>query len=159
MSLSPELLQKRVEARRAERERYDAIEKDRTERQRLYDTAFDSTPMQFWCDTCEADFETIGHKTCRTRLDLNTGRSTVIHPIQAYYFGYCPAKHRAIRRITDKEGDPYYRKSLMLRRQRIDMADAMLQPHDPRFRIVYPQAWKRMEEERELRDAAMRGEI
>lgn len=151
MSVSPDILRKRIEAKREERARYEALEKERRDRERVVREAYDHTPMQFWCDECERDYETIGHKVVQ--------EENRFHLLRAYYVGICPASHRNIRRITDKQGDPYYHKSIMLRRQRIDMADAMLQPHDPRFRVVYPDAWRRIEADREAREQAERERI
>jgi hypothetical protein len=37
----------------------------------------------------------------------------------------------------------------MIREQRHEMADAMLIPSDPRFKLVYPEKWRELEK---LRD-------
>lgn len=151
MSVDPKKLKKRVEDRREARARDMEAERHRTERLKIINAAYDHTPMQFWCDECRKDYDTTGHKVVQA--------ANKYHEDRAYYVGICPVGHRNIRRITDKLGDPYYYKSEMIRRQRIDLADAMLQPHDPRFRQVYPAQWRKMEEEREAREQAAKEEM
>lgn len=147
MSITPDKLRKRIDARREERERLASYQKELRDRQRVIREAYEYTPMGFWCDECRKDFEAMGYKQIAAH-----NREWP----RAYYVGICPKGHRAIRRITDKEGDGYYYKSELIRRQRIDLADAMLQPHDPRFRSVYPEAWKKIEAEREAHEQARR---
>ncbi len=133
-------LRQRIDARRAERER----EKDRTQayrdRMRMIAEAPDDARTGFWCDECGRDVVALAAKVCQ-RMKTQEPR--------AFYVAACPRGHRLIRRITDKQFDPYYHQSTIMRRERVERADDMLQPHDPRFRIVYPEVWKKMEAERE----------
>jgi hypothetical protein len=62
----------------------------------------------------------------------------------AWYTGYCPNGHRMIRRITDKDSDPYYFMSDILKRQRYDLRDMLLTPDDPRFKELYPEQYKQL---------------
>ena len=101
--------------------------------------AYDVTRMDFWCEECQKDFTANAYK----RIG-EAGRWPV-----AWYVGVCPDRHQCIRYITDKGHDPYYWKSKMIREQRHEMADAMLIPSDPRFRLVYPEKWRELEK---LRD-------
>lgn len=133
-------LQQRIDERRAYRER----EKNRTQWTRDRFTAIAEAAQYamtgFWCDECSRDV--VAH-ACKIEQRMNTDEP------RAFYAAACPKGHRVIRRITDKHNDPYYHKSLIMRRERAERADDMLQPHDPRFRIVYPEVWKKMEAERE----------
>ena len=91
------------------------------------------TLMDFWCDKCHKDFRVLAHKC------VGTARPVLV----AWYVGYCPKGHKAVRRITDKLSDPYYGMSLMVARQRWEMRDAFVQPGDPRFKQLYPEQAKR----------------
>ncbi len=140
-------LRKRVDANRASRQR--DLERTQAYRDRMREIA-DAYPRvltQFWCDTCSLDVEGMGVKQVRGPQ----GRLP-----WAWYEGRCAKNHVVLRRITEKQGDPYYVRSEKLKRERIDMADAMLQPHEPRFRLVYPDQWKAIqaqsEADREARD-------
>lgn len=86
----------------------------------------------FYCPVCKKDCSGPGYRrVCTLRP----------HSPTAWYIGYCPLGHRMIRRITDKNTDPYYDLSPIIKRQRYDMADALLTPDDPRFKILYPKQW------------------
>jgi hypothetical protein len=50
-----------------------------------------------------------------------------------------------MRYITDKGHDPYYGRSEMMRKQRAQLADALLTPDNPRFALVYPQKWRELQ--------------
>lgn len=149
MSRAEKLLQ-RIRNNREGRARDKKRDEERGARRATVNAAYDRTMMGFWCDECEKDFETVGEKHIAHGLNLNTGKSYECTPLRAFYLGRCPQGHVARRFITDKHDDPYYYKSEMLRRQRVDLADAMLQPHDPRFRHVYPAQWKKIQAEQEM---------
>lgn len=125
--------------------RYDQRRKEREERRKILEPFVDRvneirqaprvTKSDFWCTTCKKDFSGIAFKQVSSiRSMLPT----------AWFVGKCPEGHRAIRRITDRLTDPYYDLSLMVRRQRAEMADAFLDPSDPRFKELYPEAYKRL---------------
>lgn len=123
-----EKLKKRIENNREERAAY----------QRMYDQlhlytrqivdAPQRTRYPFWCDECQADFFAIGYKVVRKRPG--------ILPI-AWYVGYCPKRHKCIRRITDRTNDPYFVRSFAVRRDRVRYKDDLLTPDDPRFWLLY----------------------
>lgn len=129
--------------KRARREQALAQTKWYQERLRLVSESPRRMPQEMWCVQCQRDF------TCVDALKMVTTQRGV--PC-AYYEGQCPQKHRAIRYLTDKHLDPYYHLSAMLRHQRHQMRDDILTPADPRFRIVYPKQWAKIEEEREARE-------
>ena len=89
----------------------------------------------FYCHECKKDCSGPGYRrTCTLRP----------HSPTAWYTGFCPKGHQMIRRITDKDTDPYYDQSFVIKRQRYDLADALLTPNDPRFKILYPKQYKEL---------------
>lgn len=123
-----EKLKKRIEGNRDARAAY----------QRMYDQlhlyvaqitdAPPHTRYPFWCSTCEADFFGIAHKVIRKRPG--------ILPI-GWYVAYCPQHHKCLRRITDRNNDPYFVKSLSVKRDRARYRDDLLTPDDNRFWLLY----------------------
>jgi hypothetical protein len=100
----------------------------------------------FWCDHCKEDIVTRAWKDARA----SSGRLPI-----ARYVGYCPKCQRQVyRHITEKHLDPYYHRSLKIRKERILLADAMLQPHEPRFRLVYQDAWADIVAQRKAEEEA-----
>lgn len=124
-------LLRNLERRRAEREEYRLQVKLKSER----DKDIDQAPQflencEFWCDECNKDFTAWGFKCVETDWSYPTWRI-------AYYKGKCPKGHKAIRRITDKPLDPYFIKSLMLKKQRVDYKKDLLQEGDVGFKMLY----------------------
>lgn len=93
--------------------------------------------MSFWCDKCARDCAGPGYKEVR----VPKGSMWF-----AFYRGFCPKGHHVLRRITDKLDDPYFYKSVFVRREQAMHADDFLTPNDVRFREVYPQAWADLKE-------------
>lgn len=93
------------------------------------------TQTDFWCDTCKRDFSGIGHKQVR----MPPGSVWF-----AYYATVCPVGHKALRYITDKLTDPYYVKSARIRREQGLFHDDMLSPAHPRFKLIYPNQYRRL---------------
>lgn len=85
---------------------------------------------EFWCDECNKDFTAVGFKCVETDWSLAGWRI-------AYYKGKCPKGHKAIRRITDKPMDPYFIKSVILKKQRVDYKKDLLQETDYGFNMLY----------------------
>jgi hypothetical protein len=136
-------LQQIVETQRAERARDEERVKAYQDRVKEINSAADHAMHMFYCETCEADHETVGHKIVQ-RMES--------WPI-AWYIGYCPkTSARMVRRITDKIGDPFYWQSVTLRDQQKYYAEAFLTPDDPQFRKVYPVQWERIQQERRERE-------
>ena len=136
--MDTERLITRIEDKRKARARVASREMGYKDHVRVITEAYEVTKMDFWCKECLMDFSADGYKQVRY-----AGRWPV-----AWYVGQCPEGHSAIRQITDKGSDTYYRESEMICRQRVVMADAMLTPDDPRFALVYPQQWREMEKAR-----------
>lgn len=119
------------------------IDKVRKDRLKDINDAKTYSLLGFWCDQCCKDFEAIGLKQTRSmETDM---------PI-AFYGALCPKGHLAVRRITDKLNDPYFWQSENIRRSRAEHEDDFLTPDDPRFQYVYPEQWKRIQEERVRRE-------
>lgn len=126
-------------------ERYDKIRADKwaeQERERPFKErvrAIIDAPRfvvtDFFCHVCKKDCVGTGYRqVCTIREKAPT----------AWYMGICPNNHRMIRRITDKDTDPYYDRSPLVARQRYELRDAVLQPNDPRFKELYPEAYKKL---------------
>ena len=128
-------LQDRYDEARALRAKKEAREKPVLDHIKLVVEAPRHTTNDFWCNICKRDCTGTGVKQVRTlpnRLPV------------AWYLGVCPLGHRMIRRITDKDTDPYYWQSLVLWRQRAEMADMLLTPDDPRFKELYPKQYEEL---------------
>lgn len=123
-----ERLKKRILSNREERAAYQRVYDLMQDRVREIVTAKHKWPEQFWCNTCKADFTARGHKVVR-----KLPRSLPI----AWHVAYCPARHKCIKRITEKPNDPYYLLSYAIRRDRARYRDEMLTPDDPRFWMLY----------------------
>ncbi len=108
--------------------------------------AFPRVPrMDFWCEACAGFDRTKGDVVAMAYKDVKT--PTGYLPF-ARYVGHCEKGHMVLRFITDKHRDPYYHQSEKMRRERAMAADDLLQPNDPRFRVVYPNQWAKMEAQR-----------
>lgn len=114
------------------------------ERKALIAEAKDLAIVDFWCGTCLKDFEAKGQKQVRDAIGW---------PV-AFYAAHCPLGHIAMRRITDKLNDPYFYESLLMRMQQVDHADDFITPDNPRFAVLYPIQWARIENDRKKREEA-----
>jgi ribosomal protein S27AE len=84
--------------------------------------------FDFWCNVCQEDFTSPARKT-RYRLE-----GDVIATIR----GECPScGETAIRYATHRDQDPYYQRSLKIRRQRNQYKIEMLQGKEYGFRTHY----------------------
>lgn len=124
----------RLDHNREERDRSVARTQEYRDHISAIREAAEYTRTGFFCVTCDKDFDSDGWKQVRY---------SGVWPV-AWYAGMCPSGHVAMRRITDKLTDPYYYQSKMIQRQRHEMADDLLTPDDPRFKIVYPEKWREM---------------
>lgn len=129
----------RIDHNRDERLRRDTRDQGLKDHLKTIQEAGEIARIGFFCRECDQDFDADGYKQVRY-----SGTWPV-----AWYAGRCPKGHPSIRYITDKHRDPYFYLSKMLARQRHEMADDMLTPDNPRFKIVYPEKWRKMEEDRE----------
>lgn len=121
-------LKKRIEGNREERQRYQAIYDKLQERTREIVDAREKMINTFWCDTCQADFT--------GRADKIVRKVPKKMPI-AWYVGFCPVRHKCIKRITEKPNDPYYLRSYIVKRDRARHRDDLLTPNDPRFWLLF----------------------
>lgn len=131
MTREVERLTRLLERHRAIREQYRFETKNKESR----DKEINEAPkviknMDFWCDHCSKDFSGNGYK--RVQADPTLAGFRI-----AFYQGRCPKEHWTIRRITDKPLDPYFIKSLNIRRQRVDQKKDILQPNDYGFKMLY----------------------
>lgn len=129
-----------VEGKRDAREAYERLHKALEARATEIRESPAHVRIRFWCDECALDFEGEGNKEVRApKNDI----------FFAFYRGYCPEGHVAIRRITDRLLDPYFYRSTFVRREQLMHADDMLTPRDPRFKALYPEAWQQIKEREE----------
>lgn len=128
MATSVEKLKKRIEGNREERAAYQRMYDRLQENIRMIVEAPQKLRYPFWCDECKSDFMGIGYKVMRKlRARLPIG----------WWVAYCPARHKCIRRITDRSNDPYFVKSFIVKRDRARYRDDLLTPDDHRFWLLY----------------------
>lgn len=128
-------LRNKIELKQEDRERFVELQKWLFARRDEILAAPPYTDTAFWCDYCERDFEGKGHKEVRVPVG-----SVWL----AYYVGICPCGKHSLRYITDKLKDPYFYKSLTVRVQQRLFPDEMLQPWQPRFKLLYPQQYQKL---------------
>lgn len=104
--------------------------------------------VAFWCSKCQRDIVSYAYKQVR----YPKGQLPI-----AWHVGKCPDGHTLIRYITDKGADPYYHQSFFMRLERSRLANDLVQPDDPRFRILYPAQYRKMQEDREKADMQLYG--
>lgn len=121
-------LKKRIENNREERAAYQRMYDVLQERIREITDAKQVLRMSFWCFDCKADVNGRGYKIIRKQR----GKLPV-----AWWVGFCPVRHKLIRRITEKQNDPYYTHSFIVRRDRGRYSDDLLTPNDNRFWLLY----------------------
>ena len=125
----------RYDQRRKEREIKDELERPFKDRIKAIYEAQRFVITDFFCPVCKKDVAGTGFKQMCT---LRTDRPT------AWYVSFCPKGHRLIRRITDKDTDPYYDLSPLVARQRYELRDDLLDPTDPRFKELYPEQFAKL---------------
>jgi hypothetical protein len=125
----------RYDQRRRDRAAKEALEKPFKDRMEVIFSAPRFTKTDFWCKVCQKDCSGTGYRQVQTHRER--------YPT-AWFVGYCPVGHKVIRRITDKNTDPYYDLSFMVKRMRYDMRDDLLTPEDPRFKVLYPKKWEEL---------------
>lgn len=129
-----ERLKNRVEKRHEERLRLKERERILNDRIDTIKSSSDFVPATgYYCSKCNRDIEARGYKVCYKDF--------------AWYKGICVCGATIIRRITDKSGDPYYRKSQVVLRQKAISKLDMLDPNDPLFPLVYPKQWEKIQKE------------
>lgn len=133
--------------KQSERDRKIELERDNKDRLRAIGDAPSRKMEDFWCNECKIDFVGRACKRINWVFNIDTGVSEPPKKWQAWYEGRCDKGHRVIRAITDKDIDPYYFHSDWVKRQQYEHADDFLTPDDPRFRIKYPAAWARLQEQ------------
>lgn len=129
------MLRRRIDANRAERDRYKKLKEWLDERVKEIKRAPQTARISFFCETCDADWDGRGDKMIRMP------KGSVWF---AYYSGHCPAGHACVRRITDRLNDPYFFKSYVVRKQQAKHTDELLPHWHPRFKIVYPERYREL---------------
>lgn len=124
----------RIEERHEYRDRAKRDEENYLSHIKVMETAADMTDMEFWCKRCHRDFKGTGYK--------RVGKVSA-WPM-AWYSGRCACGKEAIRRITNKLGDEYYRLSKNVRVQQAYNANDLLTPDDPLFPLIYPRQYQEL---------------
>jgi hypothetical protein len=125
----------RYDKRRKERELKDKLERPFKERLQDIFSANKFVVTDFYCPVCKQDVSGTGFRqVCTIRQNYPT----------AWYVSFCPSHHKIIRRITDKDTDPYYELSPLVKRQRYELRDDLLDPTDPRFKVLYPEQFAKL---------------
>lgn len=134
MTQEIEQLKQRVKERQAELEQERQRHK-KTPNQLMEEEAQDLPEMfDFWCDSCQEDFEAERHKT----------KYTLYGEPVAVWRAKCPnCDTEAIRHITHRDEDTYYYKSDKINRQRNQYAMETLQIYDYGFRTMYKEAYEK----------------
>lgn len=140
-----ERLAERVQKRGEQREMVEEAEKKRTARDREIDKAPSILRTTFYCGRCDRDFDANGYKCVRDDWTVKGQRL-------AFYKGQCPCGNWRQRRITDREGDPYFKESSMVKKQRKMHATDMLQPGQFGFKTKYGDPFKKQNVEREAQE-------
>ncbi len=140
-------LTKRVEQTFEERQYYEDLQKRQEEREKLIRESPQWTKTDFYCGICREDI--LG---CSAFKVIQSDWSNPNQRI-AYYESF-KACHKGLRRrITDKQQDPYYRDSQMLKEQRLEAIAKgdLLQPYDYGFTTKYgnpnKKKWDKLEQE------------
>jgi len=127
-----ERLKRIVDNNYAERERESTRLMKRDENYNLIKSSPNLKLTEFFCSKHQLDFTTLAYKQ--------------VSGDKAVYKADCPKcscepnysfTKRCERYITDRFKDPYYNESLLIRKQRFDARDDLLQPGDPRFNLLY----------------------
>lgn len=63
----------------------------------------------------------------------------------AYFRAVCPKGHKVVRYITEKDKDPYYRKSEKVQKELRKMKRDLIQPGEDGFKTYYSEQWKKIE--------------
>ncbi len=97
------------------------------------------TGISFWCETCEKDFD----------APANIKRALG----NEYFVAQCPdKKHEAVRFITGKTCDPYFRRSKKQKRQRMELEKDLIQPGQYGFETYYKKEYDKIETAREAHE-------
>lgn len=129
-----ERLIRRIEANRDLRARVKRREEDYNSQIKTVREAADVTRLDFWCNHCRQDFTGTAYKR----------EGWVGAWPTAWYVAKCKCGKEAIRRITDKSKDAYFRNSKNIKFQRVRSFNDMLTPADDLFKIIYPKEYERI---------------
>lgn len=142
-------LRKRAEQLLKEKHEAEQQQSKRTERDRLIagEPPF-QREMHFFCPQ-HGDFVATGAKVVQSDWTAPGAKIAFYEAFgDAAFLGLDGSITRgkackARRRITDRLFDSFYTDSWMLHKLRIDMADDLLQPNDPRFKAKYGDPYKK----------------
>ncbi len=127
---------KRVEERQDERARIKAREEDYLSHMKSVNEGEMYAQTAFWCNSCQKDFEARGVK----RIGYAD-----IWPV-AWYKAMCLCGKESIKRITDKSKDLYYFRSKIIKRQRGEYSNDLIDMTDPLFKVLYPREYLKNEQ-------------
>lgn len=120
----------RQETRTEDRNRHREKEKERAERDKLIEDSQKYGPVDFYCDHCAVDFIALSHKETHTDW-TNTDQRI------AYYRTVHDCGNWCMRRITDRNGDPYWFDSLKVATDRGTYSNALIQSFETDYNLLY----------------------
>lgn len=125
---------KKIEENRDYRARVKRRESDLLEREKTVREAAKSMRLEAWCLACQRDV------TVRVTKRVGYAGDKIV----AWYNGRCSCGTALRRRITDKSGDVFFRRSHAIKFQRVRSHNDMLTPADDLFKIIYPKEYARI---------------
>lgn len=91
----------------------------------------------FWCERCRSDLDLFA-------VMKDNGRAR-------WFYARCPHCGSGLMRYVDeKHKDPYYRKSVKIRKEREKHRKDMLQPGDAGFQTLYPESYAQLHKAEEM---------
>lgn len=109
-----------------ERERNKRRLEEKEETFKIIKDAPNQTMTEFWCKTCKKDYLAI----CRKQVDAWSN-------LTAFYKTKHSCGNWGIRFITDRNKDPYWFKSKKVKRDQVDNYQAVIQPWQTGFNMLY----------------------
>lgn len=120
----------RQEVRTEDRVRYQNIEKDNAERDKLINDTRVLDLLDFWCAECGEDIKAVG--VLHVEEDWTNKAQRI-----ALYKTKCFKGHWLARHVTDKGACPYWFRSRTVHRDRGKHSDDMVQPWQDGFNLLY----------------------
>ena len=94
------------------------------------------TKVSFYCKSCKLDQDNEAEKKSNRYVE--------------WFQSNCVrCKTKLIRQITDKQTDPYFRDSIKLKKQRMEMSKDLIQYGEVGFKTLYRKQWEEFEKQRE----------
>lgn len=120
----------RQEARVRDKNMHREREKEKDERDALINDSKKVDRKEFFCRKCDKDF--VGIAQLQVEEDWNGTDQRI-----AFYKTKCFCGKWCIRLVTDRDRDPYWRMSRLVRADRANHANDLLQPFEEGYNLLY----------------------